>query len=63
MNGRKARGLRNEAAHYAKSFDTDYQTEKRRDNHGFEYTVYKNPRVLVKGCHRAVYQQLKQEAV
>ena len=60
MNGKKARALRNEAAHYAKSFDTDYQTEKRFDSFGRQREVLKNPRVLVKSCHRAVYQQLKQ---
>ncbi|MGE6480764.1 hypothetical protein ACQKEI_05295 [Psychrobacter namhaensis] len=59
MNGRKARGLRNEAAHYAESFDTDYQTEKRLDSFGRQRIVLKNPRMLVEGCHRAVYQQLK----
>ena len=59
MNGRKARGLRNEAAHYAKSFDTEYQTKKRFNSFGFQREVLKNPRVLVKSCHREVYQKLK----
>ena len=56
MNGRKARGLRNEAAHYATSFNTNYQTQKR---FGWKGEVFKTPRVLIKGCHRAVYQHLK----
>lgn len=58
MNGRKARGLRNEAAHYAESFDTDYVDTK----HNF-FTRSGKQKVttkLLEGCHRAVYQHLKQ---
>lgn len=57
MNGRKARGLRNEAAHYAKTFDTVYQNKAHKvfDIKG----KVKVTRSLIDGCHRAVYQQLK----
>lgn len=57
MNGRKARGLRNEAAHYAESFDTDYVDIKNKT-----FTKSGKQKVttrLLEGCHRAVYQHLK----
>lgn len=59
MNGRKARGLRNEAAHYAKSFDTDYVDTKHNifTKSGRQKVTTK----LLEGCHRTVYQQLKKE--
>lgn len=61
MNGRKARGLRNEAAHYAKSFDTDYADQKHNifAKSGKQQVTTK----LVPTCHRAIYKQLKREAV
>lgn len=52
--------LRKQAASIADAMDTGYQTEERRDSNGFSYKTYKNPRALDEGCHRAVYQKLKQ---
>ena len=57
MNGRKARGLRNEAAYYAESFDTNYAHTKHNifTRSGKQKVTTK----LLEGCHRAVYQGLK----
>lgn len=59
MNGRKVRALRKIADKTHGAIGTIYQTEKRFDSFGRQREVLKSPRVLVKGCHRAVYQQLK----
>ena len=57
MNGKKARGLRNEATHFAKSMDTDYVDTKHPvfSLSGKQEVTTK----LVAGCHRAIYQELK----
>ena len=59
-NGRKARGLRNEAAYYAESFDTDYVDTKHNifTKSGRQKVTTK----LLEGCHRAVYQHIKKES-
>ena len=57
MNGRKARALRKQAAHYAGSFDADYVDIKHKT-----FTKSGKQKVTTKlseGCHRAVYQHLK----